>query len=176
MSSSSTCSNNSTNVIDKVEQKIKAPQWSMENIDAWIAIVEAQFITCQIVKPISKFYHVISILPPEIVSRIYDVVSVEKPTEDSYSKLINALKTRLVKSNISECEEVHESIYSSIHLFEKEFGDGPGFGKHVLILPNSIGKLQFARNKIMKWKLRCQNLKRTQIIMCSGLTIVVSLL
>ena len=38
------------------------------------------------------------ILPPEIVSRIYDVVSVEKPTEDSYSKLINALKTRFVKS------------------------------------------------------------------------------
>ena len=97
MSSSSTCSNNSTNVIDKVEQKIKAPQWSMENIDAWIAIVEAQFITCQIVKPISKFYHVISILPPEIVSRIYDVVSVEKPTEDSYSKLNNLANEPLME-------------------------------------------------------------------------------
>ncbi|KAI2810571.1 hypothetical protein BLOT_001734 [Blomia tropicalis] len=65
-------------------------------IGRWVS--QQQFITCQIVKPISKFYHVISILPPEIVSRIYDVVSVEKPTEDSYSKLINALKTRLVKS------------------------------------------------------------------------------
>ena len=89
---------NNTNSIDKCDQKIKAPQWSNDNIDAWITIVEAQFITCQIVKPISKFYHVVSVLPPEIVSRIYDVVSVEKPTDDSYSKLINALKTRLVKS------------------------------------------------------------------------------
>ena len=57
-------------------------------------------------------------------------------------------------SNVNECKKVQEKKYSSVHFFTKELGDSQ-YGKHVVVLPNSIEKLCFARDKITIWKSRC---------------------
>lgn len=49
---------------------IKAPQFMEENVGAWFSIMEAQFNIAKIVVSSTRFYHVLSSLPPNIVAKI----------------------------------------------------------------------------------------------------------
>ena len=50
--------------------KIKVPQFHDSNINAWFLILEAQFHLARITSSQTQFYHALSNLPPEVISKI----------------------------------------------------------------------------------------------------------
>lgn len=72
----------------------KAPAFIQSNVTAWFTIVEANFTLSKITTEETKFLHVISSLPPEVITSIPPVVLQEK----SFTSLKNTIIENYEKS------------------------------------------------------------------------------
>jgi len=72
---------------------IKLPEFWTSNPNTWFAQAEAQFIIKNITSSLTKFYHVVAVLPQSVATNLADLI-VKPPATDAYEDL----KKRLVTS------------------------------------------------------------------------------
>ena len=78
---------------------IKAPSFLETAASAWFAILEAQFHLRNITSQETRFYHALSALPPEVVTRISgDILS---------SKIYDTLKEQIHEQTKPELSAQH---------------------------------------------------------------------
>ena len=74
-------------------ENVKMPKFLPDQPAVFFVMTEAQFVLRNITSDEAKYYHVVSALPPEVVSRIVDLVTAP-PTTNKY----DAIKQRLTRS------------------------------------------------------------------------------
>ena len=74
-------------------ENVKMPKFLPDQPATFFVMIEAQFVLRNVTSDDAKYCHVVSALPPEVVSRIVDLVTAP-PTTDKY----DAIKKRLTKS------------------------------------------------------------------------------
>ena len=76
---------------------VKMPKFLPDQPSVFFVMTEAQFVLRNITSDEAKYYHVVSALPPEVVSRIVDLVTAP-PTTNKYDAIKQRL--RLVRQNV----------------------------------------------------------------------------
>ena len=79
--------------MDLRSNEMKMPKFLPDQPATFFVMIEAQFVLRNVTSDDAKYYHVVSALPPEVVSRIVDLVPAP-PTTDKY----DAIKRRLTVS------------------------------------------------------------------------------
>lgn len=80
------------------------PFWP-KNPRVWFTQVEAQFHLRRITTQLSRFYHVVASLPPNVADEIDDVLT-EPPREDAYDHLKSILLERTTASERSRIQQL----------------------------------------------------------------------
>ena len=77
-----------TNTAAAVQQvSVKVPPFMETAVPAWFKIMEAQFHLARIVSSQTKFYHALSSLPPDVITRV-PAAAIE---DEDYPKLKDAI-------------------------------------------------------------------------------------
>lgn len=72
---------------------IKAPAFMETAANGWFSIMEAQFHLCKVTVDQTKYYHVISALPPEIVAKLPSSIHENKQYEELKNAVINSYES-----------------------------------------------------------------------------------
>lgn len=110
---SSTVINGSTPETSLSSVQIRLPAFWSKNPRAWFCQVEAQFHLRRITTQLSRYYHVLSSLPPELADQIDDVLAAPPPP-DAYDHL---KATILARTTESESTRLRQLLHS------EELGD-----------------------------------------------------
>ena len=137
-SSSATSGVHSESKIDSIA--FRPPQWSPNNVEAWLRIIESQFAIAGIKLPNTKYNNVIAALPPEIITRVLDATTDNiSPTAEEYNTLITAIRTRTVATKQSrlhavlDTEEIGDKTPSQFYHHLKQLSSGVGVTEEIIL-------------------------------------------
>lgn len=84
---------------------LRLPPFWPKNPQVWFTQVEAHFHLRKITTQISRFYHVVASLPPQVADEIDDVLS-QTPSDNAYDHLKSVLLTRTMATERSRIQQL----------------------------------------------------------------------
>ena len=93
---------------------IRAPPFCSQDPSVWFSILECSFTSCKVTNSLTKFTHAVSLLPPDVLPQVSDVISAASTSTTPYDDLKTAVLTRLQSSITTRLQEL---------LSKEELGD-----------------------------------------------------
>ena len=84
----------------------RAPPFCNHDPSMWFSLLECGFMANKITKSLTKFLHTTSLLPPDVLSQVSDVIATAAQSETPYEDLKTAILTRLQSSVTARLQEL----------------------------------------------------------------------
>ena len=84
----------------------KAPPFCNQDPSLWFTILECNFKSSKITNSLTKFTHAVSLLPPDIISQVSDVIAAAITSEKPYEDLKATITQRLESSITTRLQEL----------------------------------------------------------------------
>lgn len=85
--------------------QLRLPVFWAKNPRAWFSQVEAQFHLRHITTQLSRYYHVVSALPPELADELDDILAMPPP-DDAFDHLKRTILARKTESETSRLQQL----------------------------------------------------------------------
>ena|SRR6218665_1776515 len=77
---------------------VKIPDFLPQHPSLWIRQAEAQFVLANVSQDSTKYYHLVSRLPADVLIQLADIIDIEEYTSGLYERLKMQLKERFAPS------------------------------------------------------------------------------
>ena len=106
---------------------IKVPEFMETAVSGWFAIIEAQFHLRNVTDPTTKYFHVISHLPPDVVAKLSPAIL----TSQKYDELKDSV--------VSSYEKTKPELFSKLISETKMTGRPSAYLSELLAIANKVG-------------------------------------
>lgn len=85
---------------------MRAPAFCTQDPNMWFSILECGFVASNVTKSLTKFTHAASLLPPNVLSQVSDIVTAAPTAVTPYENLKTAVLSRLQSSVAARLREL----------------------------------------------------------------------